>query len=57
MTVVLVEGESDRIALQTLAARTGIRMPPIRVVGGSKGVRRVAAERAGDRLIGHVDEG
>ena len=39
MTVVLVEGESDRIALETLAARMGTRMPRIRVVGGSKGLK------------------
>ncbi|WP_349425674.1 ATP-dependent endonuclease [Microbacterium sp. LWS13-1.2] len=57
MTVVLVEGESDRIALQTLATRLGIRMPQVRVVGGSKGARRVAAELAGIRLLGLVDQG
>lgn len=57
MTVVLVEGESDSIALQTLAARMGIRMPQVRVVGGSKGARRVAAELAGRRLLGLVDQG
>ncbi|HEY9309184.1 MAG TPA: ATP-dependent endonuclease [Microbacterium sp.] len=57
MTVVLVEGESDRIALQTLATRMGIRMPEVRVVGGSKGARRVAAELTGSRLLGLVDLG
>ncbi|MBW9109522.1 ATP-dependent endonuclease [Microbacterium trichothecenolyticum] len=57
MSVVLVEGESDRIALETLAARMGTRMPRIRVVGGSKGARRVAAELAGEHLIGLVDVG
>jgi len=56
-TVVLVEGESDRIALLTLATRMGIRMPEVRVVGGSKGARRVAAELDGSRLIGLVDRG
>lgn len=55
MTVVLVEGESDRIALQTLAARMGIGMPRVQVVGGSKGARRAAAELEGTRLIGLVD--
>ena len=55
MTVVLVEGESDRIALQTLAARMGIGMPRVQVVGGSKGARRAAAELEGLRLIGLVD--
>jgi hypothetical protein len=57
MSVVLVEGESDRIALETLAARMGTRMPRIRVVGGSKGARRVAAELAEEHLIGLVDVG
>jgi hypothetical protein len=57
MTVVLVEGESDLIALQTLATRIGIRMPEVRVVGGSKGARRVAAELTGSRLLGLVDLG
>ena len=57
MTVVLVEGESDRIALLTLAARMGTRMPEVRVVGGSKGARRAAAELAGTPLIGLVDRG
>ncbi|WP_106815572.1 hypothetical protein [Microbacterium timonense] len=55
MTVVLVEGESDRIALETLGARLGIRMPQIRVVGGSKGARRAAGDLQGERLIGLVD--
>ncbi|WP_318152946.1 ATP-dependent endonuclease [Microbacterium helvum] len=54
---VLVEGESDRVALETLAARMGVRMPAVRVVGGSKGARRAADELAGERLIGLVDAG
>lgn len=54
---VLVEGESDRVALETLAGRIGIGMPTVRVVGGSKGARRAAAE-LGDRvLVGLVDAG
>jgi hypothetical protein len=57
MTVVLVEGESDRIALQTLASRMGLRMPQVRVVGGSKGARRAAAELEGTVLVGLVDQG
>lgn len=57
MTVVLVEGESDRIALETLAVRMGMRMPHVRVVGGSKGARRAAEELAGVRLVGLVDAG
>ena len=57
MTVVLVEGESDRIALETLASRMEMGMPRIRVVGGSKGARRAAGELAGERIIGLVDAG
>lgn len=57
MTVVLVEGESDRIALETLASRAEMRMPRIRVVGGSKGARRAVAELTGERLVGLVDVG
>ncbi|GAA5195427.1 ATP-dependent endonuclease [Microbacterium jejuense] len=57
MTVVLVEGESDRVALETLAGRMGIGMPVIRVVGGSKGARGAAAELAGEVLVGLVDAG
>ena len=57
MTVVLVEGESDRIALETLATRMGIRMPEVRVVGGSKGARRAAGELVGVQLVGLVDVG
>ncbi|GAA5085020.1 hypothetical protein GCM10025760_03440 [Microbacterium yannicii] len=57
MTIVLVEGESDRIALETLATRLGMRMPEVRVIGGSKGARRAAAELTGMRLLGLVDQG
>lgn len=57
MTVVLVEGESDRIALETLATRMGIRMPEVRVVGGSKGARRAAGQLVGVPLVGLVDVG
>lgn len=55
MTVVLVEGESDRVAIETLAARVGLAARDVRAVGGSKGARRAAAELAGERLIGLVD--
>jgi len=57
MTVVLVEGESDRLALQTLAARMGVALPRVIAVGGSKGVRRAVATLGGERLIGLVDAG
>lgn len=57
MTVVLVEGESDRAAVQVLAARLGVAAPDVRAVGGSKGARRAAATLPGERLIGLVDAG
>lgn len=55
MTIVLVEGESDAAALRTLAARLGLPEPRVVPVGGSKGVRRAAAEFTGERILGLVD--
>jgi hypothetical protein len=55
MTVVLVEGASDALAVETLAARLGLAGPRLVVVGGSKGARRAVAELAGERLLGLVD--
>lgn len=55
MTVVLVEGSSDAVAVTTLAARLGLSPPQVRPVGGSKGARRAALELTGHRLIGLVD--
>ncbi|GAA2015783.1 ATP-dependent endonuclease [Microbacterium ulmi] len=57
MTVVLVEGVSDRIALETFAARRGMPPPRIVVVGGSKGVRRILATLADEHPVGLVDAG
>lgn len=55
MTVVLVEGESDRVALEVIARRMGLRAPELRSVGGSKGARRAVEELAGDEIVGLVD--
>ncbi len=55
MTIVLVEGESDRIAIETLAARLGLPAPTVLAVGGSKGARGAAGALPGERLIGLVD--
>ncbi|HEX5859450.1 MAG TPA: ATP-dependent endonuclease [Microbacterium sp.] len=52
--VVIVEGESDRAALETVGARLGLTMP---AVGGSKGARRAAERFAGARVLGLVDAG
>ena len=55
MTVILVEGESDRAAIEVLGARLGVPLPRILAVGGSQGVRRAVAELPGERLLGLVD--
>ncbi len=55
MTIIIVEGESDRIAVETLGRRLGLTMPSVLAVGGSKGARRTVDAHAGARLIGLVD--
>ncbi len=55
MTVIIVEGESDRVAVRVLAERLGLGAPEVRAVGGSKGARRAAEALKGERLIGLVD--
>ncbi|MDL9979872.1 ATP-dependent endonuclease [Microbacterium candidum] len=54
-TVVVVEGESDRIAVETIAERFGLRVPEIHVAGGAQGARMVARTLVGRRLLGLVD--
>lgn len=59
MTIVLVEGDSDAIAVTTLAQRLGMPVPRVLAVGGSKGARRaveqLGGESEGQRLVGLVD--
>lgn len=59
MTIVLVEGDSDAIAVTTLARRLGMPAPRVLPVGGSKGARRaveqLGGELEGQRLVGLVD--
>ena len=55
MSIVLVEGESDAVAVKTLARRLGLPEPRVLPVGGSKGARRAAGELDGQRLLGLVD--
>ena len=55
MTVVLVEGESDRVALEVLAERRGIRLPTVVVTGGAGGARRAVASLGGEPTVGLVD--
>lgn len=57
MTIVLVEGESDRIAVQTLAGRLAVDALDVRAVGGSKGARRALEAVDGERVLGLVDVG
>jgi hypothetical protein len=42
-TVVFVEGESDRVAVEVLARRLGVTHVEVIPVGGSKGIRRALA--------------
>lgn len=59
--VVLVEGITDRIALEAVAAKLGrdlaaegVEVVPI---GGAQAIRRVSAEYAGERVVGLCDAG
>lgn len=57
MAVVLVEGITDRIALEAVAGRLGLDLGGIEIVpiGGAQAVRRAAAEREGERVVGLCD--
>jgi NAD-dependent deacetylase len=55
MAVILVEGDSDRIALEVLAERLDVALPSIVATGGAGGVRRAAAAHPDQRLLGLVD--
>lgn len=54
-TVILVEGTSDRVAVETLAARTGTRLPRIIELGGATNVLKVATSLPDARLLGLCD--
>ena len=61
MAVILVEGITDRIALESVAAklgrdlaREGVEIVPI---GGAQAIRRAAAGYEGHRLVGLCDAG
>src|SRR5690242_11841097 len=61
MAVVLVEGITDRIALEAVAAKLGrgltaegIEIVPI---GGAQAIRRAAAQYDGERVVGLCDLG
>ena len=59
--VVLVEGTSDLVALETLALRRGRDLAAegvvIDAIGGAQAVRRALARHDGARLLGLVDPG
>lgn len=61
MTIVLVEGNSDRVALEVFARRLGITMPTIMAIGGAHAAMRVATSiretTPYERIIGMVDAG
>ncbi len=57
MAVVLVEGITDRLALEAVAARLELSLDEVEIVaiGGAQAVRRAAAEHQGERLAGLCD--
>jgi hypothetical protein len=59
-TTVLVEGESDRVAVETLARREGLDLAALGVgveaMGGATSIRHHLPRDAGERLLGLVDE-
>lgn len=59
MAVVLVEGITDRLALEAVAARLGLSLAGIEIVpiGGAQAVRRAFAEYEGRPVAGLCDAG
>jgi hypothetical protein len=61
MPVVLVEGITDRIALEAVAAKLGLDLADegieIVPIGGAQAIRRAAAECEGERVVGLCDAG
>ena len=59
MAVVLVEGITDRLALEAVAARLGLDLGGVEIVpiGGAQAIRRAAAEYAAERVVGLCDAG
>jgi hypothetical protein len=59
MAVVLVEGITDRIALEAVAAKLGLDLVAngieIVPIGGAQAIRRAAAEYEGERVVGLCD--
>ncbi len=61
MAVVLVEGITDRIALEAVAAKLGLDLAADGVeivpIGGAQAIRRAAAQYEGERVVGLCDVG
>lgn len=59
MSVVLVEGITDQLALRAVAARLGLNLGGIEIVpiGGAQAIRRVAAQYESERVVGLCDAG
>jgi hypothetical protein len=59
MAVILVEGITDRIALEAVAERLGLDLDGVEIVpiGGAQAVARVSAAHSGARLVGMCDAG
>lgn len=57
MAVVLVEGITDRLALEAVALLLGVDLAGIEIVpiGGAQAIRRAAAEHEGERIAGLCD--
>jgi hypothetical protein len=54
--LILVEGESDRIALEALAERLGLERPEIAVLGGAHAVASFVALTGKENLVGLCDK-
>jgi hypothetical protein len=59
MAVILVEGITDRIALEAVAAKLGLDEGGVEIVpiGGAQAIRRAAAQYDDERVVGLCDAG
>ena len=59
MAVVLVEGVTDRIALEAVAAKLGLDLTGVEIVpiGGAQAIRRAATPYEGEDVVGLCDVG
>src|SRR5881394_480959 len=59
MAVILVEGITDRLALEAVAVRLGMDLAGVEIVpiGGAQAIRRAAAEYEGEQVVGLCDAG